>query len=171
MKRTIVFFLIVFSIVGKYASAADTLHLYNDGSKATFVISVKDYKYCFQNKLGRKAIPLLKKIDSLAADPDPYITIDKRFWMEFSFYEREDYLLIDNALMEAFQNRKMRIIKNGQSFSLDNTKIKTRKTRICNRKLSKVTGINWVIKASKGIRVAELRQSETKHAGRNITCF
>lgn len=155
---------LVISFFSKQLLASDTIHLYDDVCKATFIIAVKDYKASFQNKLGRKAMPYLKYIDSVtSAKTAPYITIEKKYWMSFLFYQKEDLVLIDNALMEAFNTRKVRILKDGQSYNIDNTKVKTRKTRLCNKRFSAVTGINWVIKSLKSKKtITELVQSKTQ---------
>lgn len=173
MKNVLLSLLILCFLSNKCAAATDTLHLYDDISKATFVIAVKDYKASFQNKLGRKAMPFLKYIDSVtSAKASTYITLDKKYWMSFSFYQKEDFVLMDNALMEAFNTRKARILKDGQSYNIDNTKVVSKKTRICNKKRTTVTGLKWVLNASKGKKyITELIQSKNEHAYKVVNCI
>lgn len=173
MKKLLFTFLILFCFSNKFIAATDTLHLYDDINKATLIIAIKDYKASFQNKLGRKAMPFLKYIDSVTSSKaSTYITLDKKYWMSFSFYQKEDFVLMDNALMEAFNTRKVRILKDGQSYNIDNTKVVTKKTRLCNKRFSAVTGLTWVIKASKGKKViTELVQSKNENAYKMVNCI
>ena len=151
---------------------ADTINLL-DYNGAVFVISTSDYKSMLAKELGDKAKLYTHFIDSVASiTNDSIIQLDKGYCTSLPFYEREDYQKLDHALMDAFQSVKMRIIKGGKSYNFSNSKITKRKTRICNRPLGAVTGVNWVIRDAKSnATVTELNKSKTRHAYRMVCCF
>jgi len=124
-------------------------------------------------ELGGKSKKYIHYIDSVSSSTnDPVLELDKGYCTSIDFYERRDYVKLDRALMAALLMNKMRIIKGGHSYVLNNCKITERKTRICNIPTGAVTGKNWVIKdANNKIKIAELNKSKTRHAYRMVSCF